>query len=676
MLKQRTKSLRDRTVVTAAILSLVSGQAYAGGNSPIGGAHANDKKTGSPIKHVIVIIGENRTFDHVFATYEPREGEHVDNLLSKGIIKEDGSPGPNYAKATQFSTNVSTFYSINPTPKTAYNTTSNKLQTPGTSYAPQTCYTDVNTAALDGPGCLATLALAAQADYGLLKQDLPKLTTGATGIAGGSPDTRILNAANLPSGPYPLVTLQSGEDETSSLYKTYGGSPVHRFYQMWQQLDCDASKFTLRNPSGCQADLFPFVEMTVSSGSNGNPTPKPLAEGDIAMGFYNVARGDAPYLTKLAREYTLNDNYHQAVMGGTYANHMMIGYANSLYYADQNGDPATPPANQIENPNPAPSTNNWYANDGYSGGSYTNCSDPTQPGVSPIANYLNAVHVPPQCAPNAYYLLNNYVPAYIGSGVTDPVNNGQFTLPPVIKQKHIGDELTAASVSWAYFGERWNDFKTAPGEGVQFGALDPIAYLYCNICNPFLYSASVMTNKAQRDAHMKDTLDLYDAIEDGTLPAVSFVKPSTFNDGHPSSSRVDLFESFTKNIIEKVKSHDDLWESTAILVTVDEGGGYYDSGYVQPLDYFGDGTRIPLIVVSKYSQGGHVSHEYSDHASIPKFIERNWDLPKLSKYSRDNLPNPKTSDDNPYVPTNRPALGDLFGNFQFADRDGHHDGDH
>ena len=67
-----------------------------------------------------------------------------------------------------------------------------------------------------------------------------------------------------------------------------------------------------------------------------------------------------------------------------------------------------------------------------------------------------------------------------------------------------------------------------------------------------------------------------------------------------------------------------------ILITTDEGGGYYDSGYVQPVDYFGDGTRIPLIVVSKYSEGGRVSHEYSDHASIIKFIERNWDLPKIS----------------------------------------------
>ena len=314
-----------------------------------------------------------------------------------------------------------------------------------------------------------------------------------------------------------------------------------------------------------------------------------------------------PISRELAREYTLNDNYHQAAMGGTYANHMMIGYAGELYYADRNGDPAIPTmfwsrvptlrssSMRSRTPIRAPGTNNWYTNDGYGGGSYTNCSDPTQPGVAPIVSYLNALHVPAQCAPNAYYLLNNYVPAFIGSGATDPINNGPFTLPPVIKQKHIGDELSQAGVSWAYFGERWNDFKTAPGEGANFGSLDPIAYLYCNICNPFLYSASVMTNASARDAHLKDTLDLYDAIEDGTLPAVSFVKPSTFNDGHPASSRVDLFEAFTKKIIDEVKSNKELWESTAILVTVDEGGGYYDSGYVQPLDYFGDGTRIPLI---------------------------------------------------------------------------------
>jgi phospholipase C len=691
MLKQQTKRLRDRTVITAAILSLMGSNTYAVENGPTGGPHNNDRRTTSPIKHVIVIMGENRTFDHVFATYEPRPGERVDNLLSKGIVNKDGSPGPNYARATQFSAVDNNLYSNSPGQKTPYNNSTNRLQAPGTSYAPQTCYTTVEAAALNGPGCLSTLSEAARGDYGLRPQDLPLLTTGATGIAGNSPDTRILNSSNLPNGPYPLVQPEPGE-KTNSLYATYGGSPVHRFYQMWQQLDCDATKASRHNPSGCQADLFPWVEMTVSSGGNGNPTPHPLAEGDIAMGFYNVAKGDAPYLTQLARDYTLNDNYHQPVMGGTFANQMMFGYADVLYYADANGDPATPDhvkfqvpnvtppvyayVNEIANPNPAPGTNNWYLNDGYGssnisfgfdGGSYTNCSDYTQPGVASIVNYLTAIHVPPNCAPHAYYLLNNYVPAFIGSGATDPVNNGPFTLPPVVKQRHIGDQLSQANVSWAYFGERWNDFKTAPGEGTNFGSLDPIAYLYCNICNPFLYSASVMTNASARDTHLKDTVDLYDAIAKGDLPAVSFVKPSTFNDGHPSSSRLDLFESFSRKIIDQVKSNEELWESTAILVTVDEGGGYYDSGYVQPVDYFGDGTRIPMIVVSKYSQGGHVSHEYGDHASIVKFIERNWQLSKLSTRSRDNLPNPQTSDDNPYVPQNRPAIGDLWGNFSFAD---------
>ncbi|GAC1432729.1 MAG: hypothetical protein NVS1B11_18780 [Terriglobales bacterium] len=57
---------------------------------------AAQQPTATPIKHVIVLIGENRTFDHVFATYQPKNGESISNLLSKGIINADGTPGPNY----------------------------------------------------------------------------------------------------------------------------------------------------------------------------------------------------------------------------------------------------------------------------------------------------------------------------------------------------------------------------------------------------------------------------------------------------------------------------------------------------------------------------------------------------------------------------------------------------
>src|ERR1700748_1326499 len=64
-------------------------------------AQSNDNNTTTPIKHVIVIIGENRSFDHVFATYQPVKGQSVWNLLSEGIVNADGTPGPNFWKAAQ-----------------------------------------------------------------------------------------------------------------------------------------------------------------------------------------------------------------------------------------------------------------------------------------------------------------------------------------------------------------------------------------------------------------------------------------------------------------------------------------------------------------------------------------------------------------------------------------------
>jgi phospholipase C len=657
MNKSLMRRLRDRTVVTATILAMVGGLTAHADEQDRGDSDRNERKTESPIKHVIVIIGENRTFDHLFATYQPKPGQKVDNLFSKGIIDINGKPGPNYKKAAQSTAIDKTTYSISPGGKVPFVTP----PAPGTSYAPLQPYTSVADAEVNGPGALANLTLAAEADDGLSPGDLGLLLTGATGLSSNYPDSRIPNYNNLPNGPYPL-SPQPG-------YDTYGGSPVHRFYQMWQQLDCSFATATRANPSGCLADLFPWVEITVSSGSNGAPQPVPYVnkEGDIAMGFYNVAQGDVPYFNALAHKYGINDNFHQSVMGGTGANHIMLGYADALYYADANGNPAVPPSNQIENPNPQAGTNNWYTQDGYGGGSYTNCSDKSQPGVVSITSYLEAMEVDPRCAPHAYYLLNNYNPAYIGNGTVDPVNNGPFTIPPT-KQKHIGDKLTEAAVSWTYYGENWDEYKTGPGLGLN-PSLNPNGYVYCNICNPFQYATSTMVDAKTRERHIKDTSVLYDAIAKGTLPAVSFVKPSTWNDGHPSSSKVDLFESFTKRIVNDVQANKELWQDTAIFITFDEGGGYYDSGYVQPVDYFGDGTRIPLIVVSPFTQGGNVSHEYSDHVSITKFIERNWDLGPITHHSRDNLPNPKTERQNPYTPVNSPAIGDLWSMFSFADRD-------
>jgi phospholipase C len=342
--------------------------------------------------------------------------------------------------------------------------------------------------------------------------------------------------------------------------------------------------------------------------------------------------------------------------GGTGADSVVLGFGGPVFYQDANGNPAVPPSNQIENPNPASGTNNWYTQDGYSGGTYTDCADAKQPGVAPIDNYMHKLSYTPAraCRVNHYYLLNNYNPGYNADGTPAALGPNTFTIPPQ-HQKSIANVLDKAGVSWTYYGEDWNNAV----------ANSPLGVLYCAICNPFLYQSYVMTNATERTTHLKDTTDLYTDLASGTLPAVSWVKPGGFNDGHPSSSKYDIFEAYVKKIVDMLQANPTLWANTAVFITNDEGGGYYDSGFEQTLDFFGDGTRIPMLVVSPYSQGVGPVHSYGDHASLLKFVEANWKLPKIGTETRDTLPNP-TYSTNPYVPTNMPAIDDLMSYFNFA----------
>jgi phospholipase C len=634
-------------------------------------ASAQTPSTATPIQHVIVIIGENRTFDHVFATYKPVAGQRIKNLLSEGIVNADGTPGPNFSLAQQ-----SKAVDAKPEPyllSPPFNTTYQVLPPVLAGGYTTPPFPDV--------------ASAKAVENGLPSNLYFLLTTGGTGLNHGDVDTRIPNATTLPPGPFQLTSA-------THPYDVYDNSPVHRFYQMWQQFDCNVINATPSNPSGCLGDLFPWVETTIGAGSNGLAQPAGFndtttKEGSTAMGFYNMQRGDVPYFKFLADHYAMSDNFHQAVMGGTGANHVMLGSGDAIWFANGKGNPAQPPHNQlvaagspnagvvdeIENPNPQPGTNNWYTEDGYGGGSYgspsygggtySNCFDTRQPGVGPITEYLGSLDRPidPHCEPFHYYLLNNYNPGYYGDGrnayadITNP-NQTVFTIPPS-PLRTIADELMEKNISWAYYGDQWNAYLANPDQ--NYVAPNNT---YCNICNPFQYTSSIMTNPAAR-SHLQDTINLYQAIKAGNLPAISFVKPDGYLDGHPASSKLDLFEGFVKKIVDEVQANSNLWKSTAIIVTFDEGGGYYDSGYIQPLDFFGDGTRIPTIVVSPYTTPGHISHTYTDHVSILKFIEANWHLAPVTSRSRDNFPNPVATKANPYVPLNTPAIGNLMDLFTF-----------
>ncbi len=610
--RDRTHPVASVAVILAALLALV------GGATALASTHASKHKRGhkvthksygnttTPIKHVIVIIGENHTFDNVFGTYKPPAGQTVRNLLSEGIVTAGGGAGRQFAKSRQQQASDTSTYQLDPTDTGPYAT----LPQPNTTYVSSSC----------------------------------------DGQKGNEPDTRF--PSNLANGPYQItkyVPYFDGHAQYSGTCEYNGavvGDPIHRFYQMYQQV------------SNGTHDLWTWVHET-SGDNNGAPPPSPFGpestdQGALDMGYYNMAQGDAPVLNFLARHYSLSDNYHQAVMGGTGANHIALGTGYAAYYQSANGTPTAPPAGEIENPNPQPGTNNWYTQDGYggtgtNGGSYSNCSDHSQPGVSAVWSYLNSLSykVLNDCASNHYYLLNNYNPGFNANGTLDTAG---FTVPPQVNWPTIGGELSQHKISWGYFGEGFNNGNPTPD--------------YCGICDPMQYSAQIMTNPSLRAHTEHGIADFRSDVARGTLPAVSFLKPGN-DDGHPGYSTLAAFEAFVDQAVTEVQDNPSLWKNTAIFVTFDEGGGYYDSGYIQPVSFFGDGTRVPMIAISPYSKPGYISHTYTDHASILKFIEANWRLPTVSKLSLDNLPNPKTKRGDPYVPTNRPAIGNLMDFFDF-----------
>jgi phospholipase C len=669
------KGRRLAGVMLSVSLVALCGAGYASAASDSANSAAPDGKnriikvtTATPIKHVIVIIGENRGFDHTFGTFQPKAGQTVNNLLSQGIVNADGTPGPNFARAQQFQItgqNQSYFIAADSSLKTPYKS----LPQPDTNDAP-TAQSTTNSP-------FTTVAQATALEPNLEQDDEVLLTTGFTGLPNG-PDARIFGrpqfAAGIPNGPYQIsgpngssVSLKAGADADIT-DDDYTGDTTHRFYTNWQQSDCsnDSQHVSATNPAGCLEDLFPWVMTTYKGGAD---------EGvGNSMAFYNNQDEDAAFLTDLARNFTLADNMHQSVWGGTAVNHEALGTADAIFWTDGNGNPTTPtPASMIANPNPVLSgqkTVNQYTVDG----NFSNCADFFQPGIGPIVDYLNGQNVSPNCDTDHFYMLNNTNPGFLPNGAL----SGPGNVPPS-PVTTIGDALNAQGVSWAYYGGAFDAAVRLSNVAVQLNpaapnltaaaAVDPadaVGLTYCQICNPFLYATSIMANPAVRNAHLQDVNDLYTAISGSTLPSVSYVKPDTFLDGHPASSKVSLFEGFTRDILDRLDANPALKAETAVIITWDEAGGYYDSGYIQPIDFFGDSNRIPMLVVSPFSTGGNITHTYYDHVSIVKFIERNWSLPTLTGRSRDNLPNPVQTADNPYVPTNSPALGDLFDAFDFS----------
>jgi len=201
-----------------------------------------------------------------------------------------------------------------------------------------------------------------------------------------------------------------------------------------------------------------------------------------------------------------------------------------------------------------------------------------------------------------------------------PVTN-DFGPPPYVPLNDtIFYQLNEHNVSWGYF-QLYSTVRNPPSD--QTYPLDAIQ--------------GFNSNPAYADRDMNISLFFQEA-KNGSLPAVSFVMPfGLYGEGnvpdvseHPPAN-ITLGELWTVSIVNAVMKGPD-WDSSAIFITWDEFGGFYDNVAPPQVDAFGYGGRVPLLVISPYAKENYVDSTVLNHDSILKFIDYNWNMPYLSQW--------------------------------------------
>jgi phospholipase C len=331
--------------------------------------------------------------------------------------------------------------------------------------------------------------------------------------------------------------------------------------------------------------------------------------GALTMGYYD---GSKLPMWQWAREYTLADHFFMGAFGDSFLNHFWLVCACTPIDRDA---PAARRAQLDER--------GWLKRKPGSPGSVLDgppefvAGEFTQDGYALTTAYppYQPTRVPPDAGGD---------PRYAG--------RSGYTLPPQ-SMKTIGDTLSAKGVSWVWYSGAWN---VALKDGMQEPAAtrgviynnEPGAPYFVAHHQPFNYFARFAPGTAERERHLKDYTDLVAGIERGELPQVVFYKPQgTFNE-HPGNTDVMSGDIHISELLAKIRAGP-LWASTAIIVTYDENGGFWDHVPPPKGDRWGPGTRIPAIIISPFAKRGHVDHTSYDTTSILKLITRRFDLEPL-----------------------------------------------
>jgi len=295
----------------------------------------------------------------------------------------------------------------------------------------------------------------------------------------------------------------------------------------------------------------------------------------LTMGYYKTRQ--LP-LYDLARKYTLCDHFFHSAFGGSFLNHQWLIAAVTPVFPNA-------PEKIIAklDGNGKLIKDGMVTPDGYA------------------VNTANSVNLHPKSSN----------PAYLVPNQTNPT---------------IGDRLSDKGISWAWYSGGWDN--------VIAGKPDA-SFTYHH--QPFAYFANYAEGTKGRAEHLKDETEFLKAAKDGTLPAVSFVKPIGLENEHPGESTISNGESHAVELINAVLNGPN-GKDAVIILTYDENGGFWDHVAPPVIDKWGPGTRVPALIISRFAKKGFIDHTTYETVSILAFIEKRWGLKPLT--SRDEHADP------------------------------------
>jgi phospholipase C len=288
----------------------------------------------------------------------------------------------------------------------------------------------------------------------------------------------------------------------------------------------------------------------------------------LVMGFYHTAH--LPLAAEAASN-TLCDNFFHGAFGGSFLNHIYLISAQAPIFPNA---PQSMRAQLNQNGN--------LVKDG---------------AVTPDGYVVNTS-----------FTVNNPHPS------TAPA----ATLVPNQTLTTIGDRLSQKEISWAWYSGGWN--------AALAGHADPLFQYHHQ---PFAFFANYADGTAAKAKHLKDETDFIAAARAGTLPAVAFVKPLGEVNEHPGYTNVRSGEQHVTELLQALRSNPH-WKHTAVIITYDENGGFWDHVAPPVIDKWGPGSRVPTLVISPLAKHGYVDHNTYDTSSILALIEHRWGLAPLS----------------------------------------------